>query len=87
MPSNREKLIVRGNLTERDLRMFDLVCKWHDLRLVGGELSMSEDAINQRFYWIRKKRKQWQRNVNILNSAEKKCKRLEKLLTPKELKK
>lgn len=76
-----------AGLTDRDLKMFDLICKYWDTGLVAQELNMTVDAIHQRFYWIRKKREQWQHDINRLNNAERKCKRLKKFLTPRKLKK
>jgi len=75
-----------ADLTERDRKMFDLTCQM-ELPLVADRLGISLDAVHARYYWIRKKRKQWQRNVNILNNADRKCNKLKKLLTSSDLKK
>lgn len=72
-------------LSKRDLEMFKLSCQM-ELALVADRLNMSLEAVHQRYYWIRQKRKEWQRNINILNNAEKMCPKLKKLLTPTDLK-
>lgn len=76
----------RGNLTARDEKMLDLICRYHDLGVVAEELGIEEGTITSRLYWIRKKRKEWQRNIDILNKADRKCPRLKKLLATRELK-
>ena len=87
----------RGNLTKRDEKMFELICRYHDLDLVADELNehkkelgfkkdISGGTIRARLYWIREKRKEWQRNINVVNNAQKMCKRLDKLLTSRDLK-
>ena len=75
------------SVTERDKRMFELVCKYIDTKFIAEKLGVAPDTIYQRFRWLRKKREEWQRNVNILNNAERKCKRLKKMLTSRNLKK
>lgn len=72
-------------LTNRDLKMFKLSCQM-ELPLVALKLDISLDTIHQRYYWIRKKRTEAQRLVNIINNAEKMCPKLKKLLTPSDLK-
>lgn len=76
---------MRDVLTKRDLKMFDLTCEM-ELPLVADRLDMSLDAVHQRYLWVRKKRKQAQKIVNICNNADKKCSRLKKFLTSSDLK-
>lgn len=75
-----------AKLNKRDLKMFDLTCEM-ELTLVAVRLGMSLDAVHQRYHWIREKRKEAQRFVNICNNAERKCSKLRKLLTSSGLRK
>lgn len=72
-------------LTKRDLEMFKLTCHMA-LPLVAEKLGMTVEAIHARYYWIRKKRKEWQHNINILNNAEKMCPKVKKMLTTTDIK-
>jgi len=73
-------------LTKRDLEMLKMACQM-ELPLVADRLDMTLSAVHARFYWIRKKRKEAQKFINILNNAERMCPKLKKLLTPAELRK
>jgi len=77
----------RGNLRTRDLKMFDLLCRYHDVDLVADKLGIEASSVYSRIDWIREKEKDWQWNINTLNNAKKKCNRLKKLLETGELKK
>ena len=72
-------------LTKRDLAMFKLICQM-ELSLVADKLKMDVGAIYSRLHWIRQKRKEWQRDINRLNNADRMCPKLKKLLTLGDLK-
>jgi len=75
-----------AGLTKRDLRMFKLSCQM-ELSMVAIELEISRAALDSRFAWIRKKRTEWQNNINRIVAAEKMCGKLRALLTPRTEKK
>ena len=75
-----------AKLSKRDLKMFDLTCEM-ELPLVAERLAITLDTVHQRYHWIRKKRKEAQKIVNICNNADKKCSRLKKFLTSSDLQK
>ena len=75
-----------AKLTKRDLEMWKLSCEM-ELPLVAQRLGISLDAIHQRYWWIRQKRKEAQKLVNQCNNADKTCPKLKKLLTLTDLRK
>lgn len=70
-----------AGLTERDLKMFKLCCQMEP-SMAAIELEISRAALDSRFAWIRKKRVQWQRDLNRILAAEKMCGKLRRVLTP-----
>lgn len=75
-----------GNITKRDEKMLKLCCEM-EIPIVAARLGISENAVHQRFAWLRRKRVEWRRNLNIVLNAEKVCGRVRKMLTPNKLKK
>ena len=73
-----------AKLTKRDLQMLKMTCEM-ELPLVAERLEMKLDAVHQRYYWIRQKRREAQKFVNICNNAEKICPKLRKLLITQDL--
>lgn len=51
--------------------------------MVANELNISRGALDSRFAWIRKKRIQWQSDINRIVAAERMCGKLRALLTPR----
>lgn len=73
-------------ITDRDQEMFKLTCRM-ELKMVAKQLGVSYNTLKSRYAWIRNRRVEWQRNINILNNADKMCGKLKKLLTKGNLKK
>lgn len=67
-------------LTKRDLNMLKMTCQM-DLGLVAERLDLKTSALYARFAWLRRKRGENQKFINTLNSMERTCPKLRKLLT------
>lgn len=67
-------------LTERDEKMLRMCCEM-DVQLVAQRLGVKTSTIYSRLAWLRKKKEENRKFVNMLLNYEKMCSKLKKLLT------
>jgi hypothetical protein len=75
---------VMPKLSERDVKMMKMTCQM-EIQLVAERLSLKASTIHSRYDWLRKKRVECQKFINVLNAMEKNCPKLKKLLNPNTL--